>query len=194
MWIDNIIDENTMDPETAAIEEERAKQIRLAVRLAVERLPAQQKKVIQLRYYEEMTSNEEVAERIGRTANTVKTHIIQAKRRLLTLLSSAEAMLSLPPAEALALRLNLEGITHKKIVEVAEAMLSLPPAEALALVLNLEGKTAEAFALRLNLEGKTREEMAEAMGNVNTTAAVKLQIKKAKERLFKMLTAEGSHD
>jgi RNA polymerase sigma factor (sigma-70 family) len=65
------------DPEAAALGAER----RAAVRAALARLPARPRRLLTLRFYDEL-SYQEIAAQTGQTANTVGVQLLRARRRL----------------------------------------------------------------------------------------------------------------
>jgi RNA polymerase sigma-70 factor (ECF subfamily) len=72
------------DPETAAVKTDRNE----VLRRCLQKISAEHREVIDLVYYHEM-SVEQVAEIIGIPANTVKTRVFHARRRLAELLAAA---------------------------------------------------------------------------------------------------------
>ena len=118
MWHGNaelIADPNAVDPETAVVKADTRSQFSKKVQEAIRRLPPKQEMAVTLTYFNGLTYSE-AADQMGLTVNTVKTHIRQAKARLLVLLS-ADAIKRLPSEQARALRLQIDGLTYKKIAK-----------------------------------------------------------------------------
>ena len=88
MWRDKA-DPNAVDPATALVESDTRSQLARKVRLAIRRLPQQQARAVTLTYIEGLTYAQ-TAERMGKTDNTVKTHIRNAKKRLAKMLTADE--------------------------------------------------------------------------------------------------------
>ena len=86
MWRDKA-DPNAVDPATAVVESDTRLQLAQKVRLAIRHLPPQQARAMTLTYLEELTYAQ-TAQRMGRTENTVKTQIRNAKQRLAMLLTA----------------------------------------------------------------------------------------------------------
>ena len=89
MWRDKA-DPNAVDPATAVVESDTRLQLAKKIRLAIGRLPPKQAQAVTLRY--EGLTPAQTAQRMGKTENTVKTHISKAKQRLAMLLTADEEL------------------------------------------------------------------------------------------------------
>lgn len=88
MWHELIVDPDpSADPAVSTIEADTREKLAEKLRLAIRLLPIEQSRVITLIYFDELTYAEAAAQ-CGKSVNTVKTQVRQAKNRLFKILTA----------------------------------------------------------------------------------------------------------